>query len=274
MFADLHTHSVYSDGWFTPEELCKRAVSRGVSLLSITDHDTLSGEEAKRAAAKKYGLFYVTGWEISAYYRGEKMHVLGYGCALNDAYVSFMNERKQGALQRVKIGVEVMQKLGVPVTEEEVLSERSAPDLPVHTMHLARAIAKHLSITDSEAYLRFLNRGKPAHSDFGRPTPKQAIDCIHACGGIACIAHPGRITLDFAEREEIIRALAAYGMDGIECVYTTHTEEERGYFTRLARELNLFITGGSDTHFEDRTHTVGSPKFEPEGELLSRLGLR
>ncbi len=272
MFADLHVHSLYSDGRYAPEELCKRAFERGISLLSVTDHDTLAGEEQKREAAKKYGLRYVTGWEISAYAGAQKTHILGYGCQLGAPYFSFMNERKNSALLRAEDSVNKLRKLGIPLTLEEVLAERSATDLPVHTMHVARALGKKLNVDEGRAYLDYLGVGAPAHSSIGRPSPKQAIDCIHACGGIASIAHPGRLTLGFSEREEALLSLVKEGADCIEAVYTTHTKEETEYFVRFAKENGLLVTGGSDTHFEEESHEIGSPRFVPSEGLLKRLG--
>ncbi len=272
MLADFHLHSIYSDGWYAPDELCRRAKARGLSLLSITDHDTLAGEEEKRAAAERYGLEYVTGWEISAYDKENKMHVLGYGCTLNSAYYDFMETRKRSALLRAKEGVEKLQAAGISLTLEEVLSERSKPDLPVHTMHTARALAKKLGIEEGRAYLDYLAYGRLAHSLIGRPSPKEAIDCIHACGGIAVLAHPGRITLSPEEKENTLRELTKKGLDGIEAVYTTHTQRETEYFKGLAKALGLLVTGGSDTHFEDETHAIGSPRFAPSEELLRAIG--
>ncbi len=173
MFADLHLHSIYSDGRYTPDELFQRAVAAGLSLLSITDHDTLSGESHKRESAKRYGIRYVTGWEISAYLHDEKMHVLGYGCQLNDDYYNFMEERKAASYLRAEDSVQKLQKCGVAVTMEQVLLERSIPEAPVHTMHVARAAAKVLGISDSAVYLRYLAVGEAAHSDIGRPTPSR-----------------------------------------------------------------------------------------------------
>ncbi len=279
MLADLHVHSVYSDGKYTPDELCRRAKARGISLLSITDHDTLAGEENKRAAAEKYGLAYLSGWEISAYSGGEKMHILGYNCKRNEAYEDFMQARAKAALLRAQDSVEKLCANGICLTLDEVLAERSAPDLPVHTMHVARALGKKLGVREGEAYLSHLAVGKYAHSTIGRPTPKQAIDCIHACGGIASIAHPGRIYLPFSVREERLKEVISMGVDGIEAVYTTHTEEDAAYFIALAREHNLLVTGGSDTHYEEdeqegEVHRIGSPQFTPSRELLDALSLR
>lgn len=278
MFADLHTHSIYSDGLYSPDEICRKAKSRGLSLVSITDHDTMAGEEVKHAAAKRHGLAYVNGWEISAYAGNQKMHILGYGCQQNEAYHAFMEKRKKGSLLRAQDSVEKMQKLGIPVTMDDVYMQLSSPDLPIHTMHVARAAAGRLGVTDSEVYLQYLGFGKPANSPLGRPTPQEAIDCIRDCGGISSIAHPGRMTMSFEEREKTLYKLAKMGADGIEIYYTSHTEEEMEYFLRLAKELGLLVTGGSDTHFEEgerdkihEKHRIGVPAFTPSKELLERL---
>lgn len=273
MRADLHTHSVYSDGLYTPDELCRRAKSNGVELLSVTDHDTMNGEAEKRAAAEKYGLSYVTGWEISAYEGESKIHVTGYGCRFTGAYETFMRERRRLGFDRAADSVEKLKKAGIFITLEDAKARRADPTSPVHTMHVAQAAAAVSGMTSGEIYEKFLAPGKLAHSTIGRPTPCEAIDCIHASGGIACIAHPGRITLEFSEREKLISRLADYGADGIEAVYTTHTEEETEYFKRLAGRLGLLVTGGSDTHYESADHRIGYPLFYPSDELLSALGL-
>ena len=278
MLADLHLHSIYSDGLYSPDEICRKAKSRGLSLVSITDHDTMAGGEVKEAAAKRHGLLYVSGWEISAYEGDQKIHILGYGCKQNEAYHAFMTKRKEGAFLRAQDSVQKMQKLGIPVTMDEVKLQLSSPDLPIHTMHVARAAAGKLGVSDSEVYLQYFGFGKPANSGVGRPTPKEAIECIHALGGVSSIAHPGRMTMTFEEREKTLRALAKMGADGIEVYYTSHTEEETEYFLRLSKELGLLVTGGSDTHFEEEgrdkiheKHRIGSPIFTPSKELLERL---
>lgn len=271
MRADLHVHSTYSDGLCSPDEICRLAKQRGVQLLSITDHDTMNGEDVKRASAEKYGIQYLSGWEISAYEHEEKIHVLGYGCQRNQAYIQFMEDRKEMAQKRAADRLEKMRKIGVPVTMEHVGSFRADPTAPIHTMHVARALAMFLNATPAEVYLQYLDRGKIAYSDIGRPTPREAIDCIHAAGGFAVIAHPGRIHMPKEEKENLIRDLAQYGADGIEAVYTTHTKEETAWFQTLAEKYGLVITGGSDTHVEDETHIVGNPAFFVDEKLLKRI---
>ena len=271
MRADLHMHSTYSDGLCSPDELCFLAKSRGVELLSITDHDTMNGEEVKRAAAERYGLQYLSGWEVSSYAKDRKIHVLGYACQRNQAYVQFMEVRKEMAYLRAEDRIEKMRALGIPITMEHVTSFRADPTTPIHTMHVARALAMFVSATPSEVYREYLVKGKAGYSDIGRPTPEEAIDCIHAADGFAVIAHPGRIHAEKDEKESLIRSLAEYGVDGIEAVYTTHTDEETAWYRGLAEKYHLLVTGGSDTHVEEERHRIGNPVFYADERLLERI---
>lgn len=269
MFADLHIHSVYSDGLLSPDEICRLAKKRGLGLISVTDHDTMAGLENKAQAAKRHGLAFVSGWEISAHDKNTKTHVLGYGCQRNAAYEKFMNERKQASFERAEENVKKFRALGLPITLQEVLDARSSPDLPVHTMHVARTAGLYLGMNEGEVYIHYLAKNKPAHSNLGRPNAKAAIECIHAAGGFASLAHPGRIALD---REILELAIAEYkdcGLDGIEVYYTTHTEEQTEFFLSLAKKYGLLATGGSDMHVEDGLHaSIGTPAFQPSNELL------
>jgi predicted metal-dependent phosphoesterase TrpH len=275
MRADLHTHSVYSDGIYTPDEVCKRAKFAGVEVLSITDHDTMNGLEEKRAAAKKYGLTYVDGWEISAYLDGDRIHVLGYGCARNEAYQSFMQARVDEGYARACERVEKLNALGIPVRIEDVLACQVDNDSPLHTMHVARAVAKCLGITPGEAYVQYLDRGKAADSSIGRPDPYQALDCIRACGGVAFLAHPGRIRFNEEKKERLIASLKEYGLCGIECHYSTHTPLQTEIYLGYAKKYGLWVSGGSDTHWEEGTsRMIGSPVFYAGEELLGLIKAR
>ena len=247
------------------------AKANGVQLLSITDHDTMNGADIKLQSAKKYGLRYVHGWEISSYQSGEKIHVLGYGCQQNDAYCAFMEQRKEMAWLRAQESVDKLRALGLPITMEQVIAFRQDPTAPIHTMHVVRAAAVLMGLRDSQVYVEYFVRDKAAYSEIGRPTPKEAIDCIHECGGLAVMAHPGRIHGSEAHQVEWVEKLVEYGVDGIEGVYTTHTAKETENFKALAKKHGLFITGGSDTHIQDERHTIGQPVFVADEEFLEKF---
>ena len=272
MRADLHLHTVYSDGRLTPEEVVSLAKERGVGLIAFTDHDTMAGYERKRAAARAAGVLLTDGIEISAY-AGCKVHVTGYRCdPEGEAYGRFLRERAESSVARAKDILRKLRALGISLSLEEAEAERPMPDSPLHTMHIARAVHKKGVCADEFAvYNTLLARGKPAFSDVGRPTPEDAVRIIHACGGIACLAHPGRIEMEGGALEKLLCRLADLGLDGIEAVYSSHTVEETERFRELARRYGLLVTGGSDLHQRDMGRQVGSPLFEPDERLLEAL---
>ena len=279
MRADLHLHSLCSDGKYTPAAVAAKCKEAGLSLFSLTDHDSMEGVPEAVSAAKELGISCVPGWEVSAY-EDVKVHVLGYGCVREEAYFRFLQERKESALVRAEdmIG-KGNESLGLSVSLKDALALRARPDAPLHTMHVVRAFARALGAVEGDAYremagklyLELFDRGKPAYSGLGRPSPEDAIEVIHASGGIAVLAHPGRIRLENAEKRALLDRLARAGLDGIECVYTTHTEEETQAFCSYARAHGLLVSGGSDFHMEDCIHAVGRPVFEPDGALLEAL---
>jgi len=271
--ADLHTHTIYSDGLHTPEEMAEYAFKAGLKIFSMTDHDNMDGDERKRAATEALGMIYVPGWEVSAY-AGYKVHITGYNCSTkSSAYKSFMRQRVCGSYERAEDIIKKLSSHGIYISIADAEEFHKIKESPLHTMHIARAVAKKGYYPDEYiVYRECLQRGKFAHSGVARPTPFEAIEVIRESGGISSVAHPGRIETDFAERENLIKSLAAAGLNGIEAVYTTHTVKDTEYFKALAGELSLLVTGGSDTHkqgFEGRF--VGKPLFEPDERLLAAL---
>lgn len=273
MKADLHVHTIYSDGLHTPEEIASIAKEAGVEILSITDHDNMDGNERKRAAVEALNIIYVPGWEVSAY-AGYKVHITGYNCSTSSAaYKEFMRQRVEGSYARAEDIIKKLASQGIYITISDVERFHEMKETPLHTMHVARAVAEKGYFPDAYVvYAECLQKGKFAYSDLARPDPFEAIEVIRESGGISSVAHPGRIETDFSSREKLIKNLAAAGLNGIEAVYTTHTKEETEYFKSLAKELSLLVTGGSDTHkqaFGGRY--VGRPLFEPDERLLSAL---
>lgn len=267
--ADLHIHTIYSDGAYTPAEIVARAAAAGVEFLSMTDHDSMEGMDEKRAAAEAAGLGFVSGWEVSAYAGAAKVHVLGYGCRRNAAYEEFLEKRRQGAVLRAE---DMIQKanacFGLRLTLDDAERLHLKKSAPLHTMHVVSAYAAKLGRKKGELYLEYFSTGGRCYSDLMRPTPQDAIDVIHATGGIASLAHPGRIPLAFSERERLMDALVAYGLDGIEYMHSDHTDEDRAYFRGYGERNGLYLTGGSDFHAEGaRNRFLGLPPFFPDARL-------
>ena len=270
MRADLHIHTVYSDGAYTPAQIAAAAKQAGLGLLSMTDHDSLAGLAEKRAACEALGISYVAGWEVSAYEGALKVHILGYGCRICAPYEQFMRARFEGAAARVEESIAKANAFyGLSLTLADVERFHLKKDAPLHTMHVVSAYAERLGVPKGELYSTAFESGKPCHSALGRPSPQDAIDVIHAAGGIAVLAHPGRIRLFGEARLALMDRLTAGGLDGIECVHSDHTAAETELFAAYARAHALLETDGSDYHAEGRSRAVGLPPFVPSEALLA-----
>lgn len=268
MRADLHMHSVWSDGAYTPQMLARACKQAGVGLFSVTDHDTMGASAEAARAASEEGLRYLRGWEVSSYRDGVKLHILGYACREGSAYSDFAQQRAEGALLRA----EEMRKranayLGLDVGMEEIERFRLRKQAPLHTMHIVFAFAARLGADAGELYRTVFAPGCVACSSIRRPSPEEAIDVIHASGGVALLAHPGRIHLPFAERERLMEELFARGLEGVECAYPTHTAEEEAYFRKFTYAHGGIASGGSDFHDESGGRRVGEPAYKADERL-------
>lgn len=270
MRADLHIHTYYSDGAYSPAQIAAMAREAGLSLISMTDHDSLAGLEEKTRAAADSGLSYVPGWEVSAYQGDLKVHILGYGCRICAPYEQFLRARREGALARAEdIIARANEYFGLDVTLADAERFHQKKDAPLHTMHIVAAFAERLGRDKGDLYAAAFEPGRPCHSLIGRPSPQDAIDVIHASGGIAVLAHPGRIKLSAERRFSLMDELVGRGLDGIECSHSDHTEEQTAQFAAYARLRGLLQTGGSDFHAEGRNRVIGQPPFSPSEELLA-----
>lgn len=270
--ADMHIHTYYSDGKQSPADVVDAARAAGLGLISVTDHDCMGASEEVQSLASEAGIKAVDGIEISAY-TCVKVHTLGYG--LDKSCTAFRNYYKkavEGSFERCRDILKKLSSRGITLSEEEVLAERTKGGTPVHSMFICRAAAKKgYARNAGEFYLSYLVGGKCAYSDVGRVSPFEAVRVITECGGIASLAHPGRIFLDEEQKEKLIKTLADNGLRGIEAVYSGHTERETAYYKEIAQKYNLLVTGGSDTHYAGGSRSIGTPTFCPDEELLDAL---
>ncbi|HEX6940019.1 MAG TPA: PHP domain-containing protein [Longimicrobiales bacterium] len=242
MRIDLHVHSTASDGSLSPAEVVSAAQAGGLDLIALTDHDTTAGV-ADALAAADGRLAVIAGIEVSSTYGGEELHILGYFVAPDhpelERYagqaIARREERMHGMIRR-------LQELGVRLSYEDVLA--GAGTGPVGRPHLARALvhAGHVRSVQ-EAFDRFLADGGPAFLPTELLTPREAIDLIHAAGGVAVWAHP---PLDVLDRE--LDHLVAWGLEGIECYRPMNTPSQIRRLEVAARSRGLLTTGGSDWH--------------------------
>lgn len=271
--ADLHIHTYYSDGLQSPQDVVDAAVKNGVNLIAVTDHDNAVGRNEVKELAVAAGICAVDGIEISAYEGDLKVHTLGYNLDFNSPeYISFYKRLLSSSVDRAADSVKKLNIGGIKITIDEVLAERKNINSPVHTMLISYvAVKKGYVSNPHDFYARYLNYGKIGFSNIGRPTPEEAVKVIKDCGGVSSLAHLGRI---FAGQDEIIcliEKLKSCGLNGIEAVYSAHTDRETQYYKELAEKYGLLVTGGSDTHFKSGGHVIGTPAFYPDEALLSAL---
>ena len=265
---DLHLHTVFSDGHLTPTAVVEEAYARGLSVIAITDHDTVAGVEEGIAAAKRLGITCLGGIEFSTYLR-EEVHVLGYNVPYDD--VSFLDEvaRLQGMRRRrIQRVVEKLHKHGIKLVVHDELSAPTAG-----RAHVAELLVKQGFVrSKAEAFDKYLGKGAPCYVEGMRVTPADAVRLIHAYGGVAVLAHPYRF-LQGDSLERMVKELVPLGLNGIETYYPNYGESVRGGLARVAVENGLIITGGSDFHGGEGGTTIGCADAHLDEKACQLLGL-
>lgn len=243
MFADLHLHTCFSDGTYTPEELTGHARRHGLETVALTDHDTIEGCARMDAACAAAGLDFIPGTELTAEWRGHELHLLGYGMDTTQPALLRELTRYQIVRQdRIREMVARLNKLNVQLEAEAVfaLANCNSPGRP----HIARALIQAgVCATLDEAFERFLKKNRPAWVPKPKMAADDAIRLVQAAGGAAVLAHPGLTRID-----EFIPQLAAEGLDGLECFHSKHSTSASEHYLELAEALRLLVTGGSDCH--------------------------
>jgi hypothetical protein len=242
-FADLHLHSLFSDGTYTPEEIAREAAKKGLRALALTDHDTVEGCPRTAIACQAVGIEFIAGTELTAEQDGEEIHILGFGMDLEEPRFLTEISRFQAVRQnRIREIVARLNERHVPLTAEAVFSLANcrAPGRP----HVARALVKEgFCCTLDEAFERFLKRNRPAWVPKFKMSAREAVDLIHGAGGVAVMAHPGLNRAD-----HLILSMVQNGLDGIECYHSKHSRATSDHYISMARRYGVLITGGSDCH--------------------------
>jgi predicted metal-dependent phosphoesterase TrpH len=239
---DLHTHSTASDGAASPAELAQRASAAGLVAIALTDHDTIDGVAAARAAGVAAGVDVIAGIELSANEGDQEVHLLGLHLSDVGPIASMLDELRLSRRRRAHAIVEVLRAAGVPVTLDAVLAEAGTG--AVGRPHVARALIAGGWVRDQrEAFDRYLGAGRPANVAKQRLSVAEAIQMVHAAGGVAVFAHPGR---DGTRAR--LEALQSAGLDGVEVRHPSHSAEDVARLGALADHLGLLPSGGSDWH--------------------------
>jgi 3',5'-nucleoside bisphosphate phosphatase len=274
--ADLHCHSVVSDGTLTPEALAARAKSNGVQLWALTDHDEIGGQERAMAAAKAEGMKYLTGVEISITFAGKTVHIVGLGFDhKNEALVQGLRNTRGGRSERAKEMSDGLAKVGIVGAYEGSLKYVGNPELISRT-HFARFLVESGVCKDtSEVFRKYLTENKPGFVPHRWASLENAVSWITGAGGIAVIAHPARYGFTANEEFALFTEFINHGGRAVEVITGSHSSADALQYADTALEFNLAASRGSDFHSPEESHTdLGTlpwlpGQLTPVWELLS-----
>ncbi len=241
---DLHTHSLASDGEFSAAEVAERARAAGIGVWGLCDHDTVAGLGPARAAADRAGIRLVPGIELSAFLDSKEIHLLGHFIdpehPTMKRFEDFLAVRRRVRMQQI---VEKLAAIGVRIRVADI--EKWSGGKTIGRPHVARAVVEAgAAATVKEAFDRYLGEGRSAYVARYRLEAEEAVRLVRGAGGTTTVAHPGVSKLD---RHELVRLRAA-GVDGLEVHHIDHVPSLREKFLRIAEELDLVPTAGSDYH--------------------------
>ena len=252
MYIDLHTHTTESDGTLTPSQLVRYAKEKGLSAISVTDHDTIDGNQEALREGKAVGLEVIPGVEISVDHSPGSMHMLGYFINAEDTTLkeklALLQESRADRNPRI---IAKLNELGLDITYDEVVKVSGGGQ--TGRPHIAQVLTKR-GYTSSlqEAFDKYLGKGAPAYFDKFRLEPADAMAMITNAGGIPVLAHPFTLHCKSAEElETLVKNLVSQGLKGIEVYYSEHDPQQTSLYHSLAKDYNLAMTGGSDFHGEN-----------------------
>lgn len=263
--ADLHCHSVVSDGTLTPEVLAARAKTNGVELWALTDHDEIGGQHRALAAAKAQGLRYLTGTEISVTFAGETVHIVGLGFDPDDTGMQQgLRATRGGREQRAMEMSDGLAKVGIQGAFEGALKFVGNPELISRT-HFARFLVDSgVCKETNEVFRKYLTEGKPGYVPHRWASLRDAVSWITSAKGMAIIAHPARYKFTPNEEYALFSEFKAHGGCGVEVVTGSHTAAEYVKYAETAKEFGLAASRGSDFHSPEESRTdLGSLPFLP-----------
>jgi predicted metal-dependent phosphoesterase TrpH len=266
--ADLHCHSVVSDGTLTPEQLAQRAHANGVELWALTDHDEVGGQHRALAAARAQGIKYLTGTEISVTFAGHTVHIVGLGFDPDHpALVQGLRSTRGGREARAREMADQLAQVGITGAFEGALKYVGNPDLISRT-HFARYLVEIGACRDTpEVFRKYLTEGKPGFVPHRWASLQNAVHWIVQAGGMAIIAHPGRYGFTANEEYALFTEFKNHGGQGVEVVTGSHSAQEYLEYAGMAKEFGLAASRGSDFHSPDESHTdLGTLPWLP-GEL-------
>ncbi len=265
--ADLHCHSIVSDGTLTPEALALRAKTNGVELWALTDHDEIGGQHRAMAAAHANGIHYLTGTEISVTFAHETVHIVGLGFDPdNAAMVAGLLATRGGRGARAQEMAAGLAKVGIHGAYEGALKYVGNPELISRT-HFARFLVETGVCSEThEVFRKYLTEGNPGYVPTRWASLRDAVHWITDAGGVAVIAHPGRYKFTVNEEYALFSEFKTHGGQATEVVTGSHTVPEYTKYAETAKEFNLAASRGSDFHSPTESRIdLGTLPFLPGG---------
>lgn len=265
---DLHMHTNFSDGFNSPEKLVERASSKGIKIMSITDHDNVYGIKEAVECAKKFDMEIIPGVEISTDIRDTEVHILGYfidpkNTDLEHYLNFFRDERYKRAIRMVK----KLNILGLDIKIEDIME--FAKNSAVGRPHIAQALlAKGQVKSFFEAFYKYIGNHAPAYERKVHLSPQSAFKIISDAGGLSFIAHPGNMP------EILVKELIDAGVDGIEVIHPSHSPEQVRFYRGIVNEYFLLESGGSDFHGGKREDDENLGKYYTSSKVVETMRTR
>jgi len=250
-YIDLHMHSTRSDGSFPPSKVVHWAAELGLSAISLTDHDSVAGVAEAQSVGAEVGVEVIAGTELSAQEENMDVHILGYFVDHeNSDLLSCLQTYQAARVERAEKMVAKLNRMGVGIQMSQVLAK--AGDGAVGRPHVADVLVEEgFVFSNDQAFYKYLGYGKPAYQPKFTLTPGEAVDVIHAAGGLAILAHP-----KLYGRDAMIPGLIEQGLDGIEVLHIRHDSSAVRRYSDLTDQYGLLKTGGSDCHGDGRGEAV------------------
>lgn len=243
---DLHIHSCYSDGIYTPEQIAKSAKDKGIKCISITDHDSISAQYIVDSEYNNKDFKIIPGIELSTEYNEMELHILGYFIDVkNSSLKELVNKLNEQRIKRVEKILFNLKGYDIDLNFEDLAVDLNST---IGRSHIANAMVNRGYFDNYKmAFKSYLIKGKPGYVKGFKLSYKEALEIIRESGGMAVLAHPGQIYKKI-EVENIIKELKRFGLNGVEVYHPSHSGTDTNKFFNLAKKYKLSITGGSDFH--------------------------
>ena len=250
-YIDLHLHSTQSDGSFSPTQVVQRAAALELSAISLTDHDSVAGVQEAQNVGRDIGVEVIPGIELSAQEAVTDVHILGHFVdPENSDLQAFLQQFQDARIKRAEKIVARLNRLGVWITMAQVLFK--ADGAAIGRPHVADVLVEEgFVFSHNQAFQKYLGYGRPAYQPKFVLTPGEAVEIIHAAGGLASLAHPV-----LYRRDDLIPDLIKQGLDGIEVIHIKHDYADIRRYSAMANHYGLLTTGGSDCHGDGRGQAV------------------